>query len=748
MNGPPLPPGAVPIQAQQPQPKLPPLPAGAVPHPEAGALPNPVQEAAGNANDAAMGAWAEGQRRVAETVRRPLEGALNVLGTPQRGATGIAAGVEEGQGLHAIGRAIYDAFNPDEGNQDLDKIVGQVQGVLPKTDNPVGQFAEHFAAQMLTDPLTYLPPLAIAKKALEGTKIAKELLKGAQEVGVTLPGVKKAVKVGTAVHNAYHEHVGNEFRKINTIRPELDEHLGTGAKTARIGIEHRNIAKMNDELGSVDRDLLKKNENALRDVKPTEKGGYALPEEIRQRYLQEAWRYGTPEMRAEAEKMGYRTVEADKRWEKAPEGLLDYDLRKDYQYLGDLKRNMENAPAFTSHGARYGQKEAAFEHTRKGDWAGLDKDQYDRVAARLEMGRNFVRKRRVDRETEAFLKRYGGWKGDGPVDVTKLSHSPKRMWSSSPLRFLSRMGKEAVLASALPHLINNMGTLTYFKGGIPALGRAAAYMVKGLSPEQISRIKSMGAHAEYQSDFSKILGHQVPGVQQMLHASNHILDRGELAMRQALLDHIDQVRGASKNAMDEFQKAQEIRDALGDYRNVSAFVSLMDALGAPFAPFMGVLSKASKQALGSPNAYRFIAPLRAQQDLNQQTEGTGRGDFIVPNPAEAFAQLATGGGFLSPSRTGPIPQHLASLWAMKHGNYQVPNLWEQVGEQAQSYGGPLAGNIGAFFGLPYAAPGQEPGQFDPFTGLLHAILGDYWKNPMSEKPDIRMEKSAERASSL
>jgi hypothetical protein len=867
------------------------------------------------ANEAAQGGFAVLQRRGAETVRHPIEGVLNVFGTPQRALAGLKAGVQAGNPIAALGRAAYDAINPDEGQQDLDALVNSVKKYMPKTDNPVAEFAEMMGAQMLNDPLTFLPPLAAMKKTLMATKAAQGIYAGAKAVGVTLPGVKAAIKVGNRAKEAYHEHLGDEARKVFGQRPELDEHLTTGGKTARLGIEHRNIARIQDELLHDDKAILKRNAEALKNVKATSEvttetaaqkaekadaafkahekavydhslsseavmdpkgfdashafseqmgsvpknvqdqfqvhgtsnvrnllehgidlkrefhsgpptpgmhgvtttrtktpfllisepgktlketgvkyivlngptkaakaafqkaypnvkfmdseeaarwmknpkpytppsthgggGGYELPEEIRQRYLREAWRYGTPEMRAQAEHLHYKPIDADKPWEAQPENLLDYDLRKDYQFLGDLKHKLSDAPAFASHGARYGPKTARFELKRHGNWDGLEADQRDRVAARLQMGRDFVRKRRVDNETKAFLEKHGGWKSADPVDVKKLSHEPKVVWSNSPFRFFSRMGKQSVLASALPHLINNMGTLTYFQGGLPALGRTAGYMAKGLDEAQISRLKNMGAHSDYAHDFERVLGANIPGAHQTLGASNAILNRGELAMRQAILDELDRVHGPSTSDVDEFAKAQKVRDALGDYRNVSAVISLFDALGAPFAPFLGVFSKAARQTIGSDRAYRFVAPLRAQSDLDTQTEDSPQGQFQMPNPAEAYAKMLTGGGFLSPSRTGPISGILAGLDAAKKGYPQMQNLWPAIAEQLSGYGGPILSNLPAFLSMPFTAPGFDPGDFNWLGGMLHLFLGDYFKNPMSEKPDMRIQRSADRVS--
>src|SRR6185437_5572920 len=169
---------------------------------------------------------------------------------------------------------------------------------------------------------------------------------------------------------------------------------------------------------------LEQNKAALKSVKGKDGKGYALPEAVKQRYLQEPWRYGTPEMRKQAEALGYKPTPADKPWAAKPEGLLDYNLRQDYQYLGNVS-DMASSPAFKKYGGkRLG--EATFERERTGNYKGLGADQYDRVAARLRMGRDQVRRSRAQAATADYVRHFGGWKPDSDIDVSKLSTDPVR----------------------------------------------------------------------------------------------------------------------------------------------------------------------------------------------------------------------------------------------------------------------------------------------------------------------------------
>jgi hypothetical protein len=688
---------------------------------------------------------------------------MNVEQTFARGTSTLFEDLGTGHGIHSVGHALFNAINPDEGNEVVDRMTAKVQplvegvishmpliGNIMPDQSTANKFFAHIGAQSIVDPVSWFPVANVAKRTLAATKIAQQIATASREAGVAIPGVKQAVKVGKQFQQNYEDHLGKQFHIHLTQRPELEADkdgklLDFPAKTGRMRIEQKHISAMEEELGVPDRALMAKNTKKLENVTPTANKGMELPEDIRQRYLQEGWRYGTPGMRQEAEDLGYHPdlQGADAHWKDSPENLLDYHLRKDYQYLGDISKKMKDSPAFASAGGKYGSDKMAAEMERKGNFDDIDKNQNERVKARLEMGRNFVRRRRVDKETEEFLKKFGGWQRDTPIDVAKLSHSGVRIFADSPGRTLSKLGKDTILASVLPHLINNMGTLAYFKAGIPALVKSAVYMVKPPPAELTKRLMNMGAHQSYAADFSKIIGAQVPGLQQVLHMNNAILDRAETGMRAAVLEHLDKTMGASKNVADEYAKGQQIMNAMGDYRNVSALISFFQAIGAPFASFAGITSKAAKQVIMSQHAYRFAQPLRVQQAMNEDPD-TFHG-LQIPNPALKFAKIASGSALTTNSVVGPLGGVIKGIALAEAGHPFIQNLGQWAAENISQYAGPIGGAIPAMFDMPYGTPDKDPGTFDPIGGLIHGFLGEYFSVPKSSKADKYIDRSVDQA---
>ena len=70
----------------------------------------------------------------------------------------------------------------------------------------------------------------------------------------------------------------------------------------------------------------------------------------------------------------------------------------------------------------------------------------------------------------------------------------------------------------------------------------------------------------------------------------------ELGLEEATLEEADHLFGPSKSVADEYVKGQHVMDKMGDYRNVSALISFFQAIGAPFASFAGIASKAVRSA--------------------------------------------------------------------------------------------------------------------------------------------------------
>lgn len=757
----------------------PPAPPAHAPTPAPSHAPGPVdvaRNAAGTAYDVANRFWTEAWSRYKASAANPLGAAANLEQTPARGLSHL---IMHGLSPQSFAGAFHDALNPGEGDADAQRIVDLIKAKMPKTTNPIGDFAETFVAQSIADPVSYIPVVAWLAKTATAARTLDLVATAARSAG----GAKAAKPVDAAVaalkktHEAQLTDVLDHLTpRIMRGRPELNDHLASHAKTARIGIEHREIGDIERELGGSDRELLAQHEKVLKDLK-----GGTLPEEIRQRYLQEPWRYGTPQMRAEAEKMGYHPVASDARWEKAPEGLLDYNLREDYQYLGKVSSDLRDGPMFRKYRPRTGDK-AAFEYEREGDWK-PGTDQYNRTRARLSMGRNAVWQRRADNATKDYLETHGGWKGDGAIDVSKLSTGPTQYdirigqmvppvvkdlidktplknvraldrigeW---PLRTLGQWGTQSVMGTVLPHALNNVGTLSYVGaaskipgvGGLIALGRAAGYNIAAIAkPEliQSERIKNLGALAEYTTDPGTIWS-KIPGLGSVLRGGQKALSHMELSYRQGLLDELDRTMGKSFDRETgqvtdqrlEFEKGQKIRDAVVDYRNVPVVVAWLQAMGAPFAPFFGGLTYALTRAV-LQHPERVAAVQRMAADVQDQFGWT------IPNPVSTFAHLAFDPIHEVLQRAGPIG---GAILGATMDRDRISSAAQDLGWAVERYGGPWLSQLPGFFNLPFPEKGSEAGDFTPGEGFLHMLFGIYPYSGPAGQYDIRqIQKSESRA---
>jgi hypothetical protein len=831
----------------------------------------------------------EGEKNVAWIGSHPIPAAGNILSFLARPAAGLETDgyMFTHNPLQTIGRALHDEMDVDAGNKDMAHVQGTIQEAIHgavghltpswiKPENvPHNDFLEFLASSVIQDPLSVFNPFgpawSAAAKTAHATEFARMIGKGAATVGAKIPGLNQTVNAGTKSVKAYHAAVADTARRVFTGRPGLDPDLTTGGKNLRLGIEERNMNIMSEELGHSDRKLIK---TATKDIRAATSG--KPPELMRQRTLQEAWRYGQPENRVEATQHGYKPVPEDEPWKDAPEGLLHYPhgLRHDYEYTGDISKPMKESPAFQGREATYGTKTASFEYSRSKVEKLLEGDPVKRWEKRLKMGRDMVEKRRVDKETEAYLTKFGGWKGQekvqagvedaikahkdaigslrssaalfradpekgraavirsltqkleelkakkvmGSTDVenyaalqaklkTAKSADPKKNaayfadraakneaqaaelekgtptaenllpqmtqkyihdmvmnmehtpWQATGpgdvnLRFLSRMGAQGVKASGLPHLVGNEGSFFTWRGGIPAIvggirkmlpyapGKSVGLFHTGISPELLHRMKMNGSYKDYDADFERMLVGRVPGIKQVLGFNNELLNRGELALRGALLESLDKEMGPSKSMYDEMQKSAIVRDTAGDTRNMSAFISVLEALGAPFAGFVGATLHNVGKTLRSEHAYRIALPIKTQQAMDKDKK-----DFHglqMMNPALTAARMLGSGAF-SESHSGPIPGAIGDFFMAIHGHPMFNSLEEQAMEAIRNYGGPGISQIPSIFSEPYAAPGKHPGDINISEAVLNYLTGWFHSQPHSDKGQKYINKAAMRA---
>jgi hypothetical protein len=495
---------------------------------------------------------------------------------------------------------------------------------------------------------------------------------------------------------------------------------------------------------------------------PISKEAVGLPDVFRQRYLQEGFVEGTPEMRQQALDMGYRPQPGEA--EKPPTGLKVYNLRQDYQTMINPPKGETQEEAFQRiSGGESVKENAGFEKERTGDEP-MGEDQYDRTENRLRLGRNLTRRRMIDQRTQQYLDKYGGWKPNGqqaafkavedaykakhgaiPQDVNPIHALSDKAWSiSTPVgNFFNKLSRESIKAFPFPHAIGNVGQLAWNKGGWTAVGKGLKYSVTGLSDAHIERLKSLGLWADYLGKDMSSPWRKPPlsylagkGVDKAIDYSTQILNRLEGGFRQALLDLADHQHGVDPaNLANEAKKAKDVRDAIGDYANVSKVVAtLQGVMGAPFVAFgLSIVPKAMLKAI-KEHPERLAGNARMNQDLQADHGGPlPAGVRLGGGPNEAFARMVTDPiGYLeSPSRIGPAAIPLQIGERLRHKEPVDPST--VGGEMLQSYGGVVGNVASGALGLAHPAPGQQAGKPDLRAALLQWMTGRYMGTEPSEK---------------
>ena len=642
-----MPQGAVPVGAKPVAEALP-----QYPHVSEAGIGHAIQAAAGAVEETGKGFFKEMHYEQGH----PLEAYSDVEGGlfGQRGILGYLSqtdptgkAVVTRPTMQAIGMAIYDTFHPhDPQVQERDTSTAirsafAPLGIKEANKGTWAYFGQAIAAQSAFDPATYAP-------------VVGSVLRGAAAAGVMskmglvlddLPEVQAILKAKQAMLGKLaNSAVGKFVNEYLGIRPELNDYLEPEAKDARMIIEHSANAHI-APLRVGDEELLAQHEPELRNVTEGE-----LPDAVRQRYLQEPYVYGTPEMREQARAMGYNPTPEEEA--KAPQGLLNYNLKEDYQTLiRPPGETQEQAFQRISGGEVPTKENAGFEKKSEAE-GDLGGDQYDVTANRLRLGRNLIRRRMIDRNTEQYLDEHGGWTPNGqqlafkavedaykarhgklPDSVNPLHALSNNPWSVKTLwgPWLEKLSKESIKAFPLPHAIGNVGQLAWNKGGWTAVGLAMKHAVTGLSDAQVERMKSLGLWAEYLGKDMTSPWRKKPlsylggkGVDWWIdHVSTPILNRLEGGFRQALLDLADHQHGFDPNNIaNEYKKAKDVLDAIGDYQNLNKVTAVLAGVfGAPFVAFgLTIVPKALAKALRE-HPERLAGNARMSKDLQADQGG-------------------------------------------------------------------------------------------------------------------------------
>ena len=779
---------------------------------QANPLAKAVESGIGTVTGAALGAQTAGMHVLNDS----LAAFDAVFGAPERAVEGAIA--SDGDPVARIRSAVSNAthpFNKVQVGQNTETVMRKlgatkldrnmqsaVPSNLPFGATQLTKNALHFATVLGVK--TLIDPLTLLTAPVKGVSIA------AHAAG-TLMDVASGVSKVTGVDHAIRPFIkaaqttGMESLKAGTSifgrRPELNEHLiGDTGKAARMSIEDKIHNSVGKPVADNDRKLLDSIAEELRTK--DKQGNYTrpIPAALQQRTLEEAFVYGNQTMRSQALGHGYealtRKLKGDKYFESQskvqPRNALDYNVAKDYQTMIHFKdfSKTEMFDAFVQKGGnsytRKATKDAAkFEETSKKTQRLNSTDDPVKIwEARLALGRRWTVNRLIDRETTSFLANHGGmkdfdWDNALQVDrqaqaehtVDKLSYNPKRFELpgiiGETVQKVRDLSRQAVQLNPLPHALRNVGELAYLAGGPRTFGEGIGHAGMGIqNAADIQRMADLGLHADYIKDLTGPLA-KTP-VAGLFKFDSAVLNRLEGGFRLALLHHYDRVLGPTRTdakwitqfnpkGLDltmEYQKAQHVVRDLGDYRNVSAFVAGLQAIGGPFVAFRigTVPSAVGRSLLKNPNRAEGIT--RAQQTVNDDPQlADPRSKINVGGPVTDAAELGsdTIGFMTKPATSGMIGQAVTARNRLKDGYGTSP---QEFVEQAASNYVPGASLIGGAANmaaqatghpLPWAPYGPSSSEHpSALREMLEQLFGAYESKRPSSKAAGRREKMLNR----
>jgi hypothetical protein len=185
-------------------------------------------------------------------------------------------------------------------------------------------------------------------------------------------------------------------------------------------------------------------------------------------------------------------------------------------------------------------------------------------------------------------------------------------------------------------------------------------------------------------------------------------------------------------------KAQKLRDALGDYRNVSKFAAMLRAVGGPFVAFrMGIVPKAVGRSLTS-RPDRPTRMVRAQNDIDDEMRREGApGGLNIGGPMDDAARMAFKlPDFLtSTASVGPLGDAARVAFHGQGPMQTMGNLASEYIPGARF----AAGSVGSAFPYDRLPPGVTPMQ-----AAIASAFGMYFTWPTSVKRRQDIEKETRR----
>lgn len=694
-------------------------------------------------------------------------GALDaVLGAPERGLFSLVA--HHGD----LGHAWQAMTHPGrEDDADVDAVLGALHIPIAK-GNDLGSKVERTlvrgGAKIIGDPLNAIPLMAPFKMAAKGVDALRIASEAAGAVGAKVPGVERTMNAGrTLAQGAYKRVNGDGFKKFaNDMfgrRPELDQHLNADLKGTRLGVEFKHRSYEAQAVGAAHATLHDPATRVPLSDLPAGTTLHDLPQGVRNVAGQQLYRHGDAEGRQAALDHGYVPTNEDHETFPKPTGDVGTDLWTD---LGEKIATGGDHTKTVNDTMRQGYAQWRNGQIKRETQTILDKRVDDARHFALEKDPELAKDPAA---LEAQAKKDAGWMSEGPPDAALLSNEGKQALKGSPMRAITRLQKAAIKLNPFPHGLKNVGTLAYLQGGPEAFGGGLGYAMKGLDATktdmhgltQGARLINSGVDADYVRDIEHPLtdaDHEMSGLERGTAAltslpkgwvagSNKILTRLELGYRQALMDQLDKkmprLNDAAADAALDFKKGAIIRAALGDYRNVSYFVSALDAIGGPFVAFrLGIVPGAVTRALVRRPGF-VEAPVHAQETWNSTMQQGSPSEMEQGGPVRDAAGLAANpfGAMESPSTIGPLGV------AMRYGDPNRTVGGGAIADEALRDFVPGAGmleDLGVMKSILSGGYDPAPGVSPGASGFA-SLLGAYYRKKPSPVAEHRFESAEKKA---
>jgi hypothetical protein len=576
----------------------------------------------------------------------PAEQIINVLGAGERieserlsnlksNPAGVAATTASpllgpvvamlfANGRKEIGNEVYAAFHPNDPNIEtasekaagVDKLISQDPRFRGKLQN----FIVRTTFQNLKDPLNW---------ATLGTAAGGEMfLRGLGRVGTAALKNPNDLIRGTAkmALTNTEERAGGfseqEIAKVNTYR---------NREQVRARVQHT------------------EDEALLHKYRPMLERG-VVPDAVRQRLLHEPYVYGTPEMRRQAEAFGYHPT--GKEQDTPPQGLLDYNLREDYDPHTGVVGSGNFEDLLLGQTSEKKTPTAGFEKQQTGEAA--PESLPDRIAKRLAAGRSVVRHRATARAMEENL-------GVGHEMANSLAKDGEDVGGFPLGQALSKAQVDAMLATGVPHM-RNVGVMGW--NALGELGLAKA-LQRTVVPDKnlLSRLEQGG---------SSHFGIRTPGKLSparlvplpVRKATTGLLDRWDQALRSTRLEQLDK----EHPEWAEEQKLDRVNQDLGAYNLKPHYVKVLQSIGANFPQWHNYVVPTSVARAMIRHPGRVARLSRAEENANDSFLPNAPFRVTLGGPNDEFASMAAdpanvavGKGakyLLSPSSVGPLASNL------------------------------------------------------------------------------------------